>query len=228
MESWISQAKDVPSLEAEVCFLLKNEYYYGPDRIPELSERKQVERLALPNFPRKVEKLARSSEIIGYEASLAAYYKQIIVLAQKHKKPFNQYRSYFWLRLWLWNSDSQVQASFPWYDSLSEMEYFIDNLTSTESGQVYYDVDQGWAFEVWAMDGFFYVREYDPDSDEAPDVIRTPRDLLITRLEEARARARRIIERLSKELGADVWTTWVESPRFSFQGFVEQKGNPVE
>ena len=36
------------------------------------------------------------------------------------------------MRLWLWNTADDLTVSFPWYDTLSEMERFFDALEKKE------------------------------------------------------------------------------------------------
>lgn len=211
MESWTLEAKELSTLEAEICFLLKKEFYYGPDRHTEIVSGKYMQPLTLPSFSRKVELLARTSEIISNESTLADYYLQVINIAQKHKKPFNNYRHIFWIRLWLWNTDASIHISFPWYDSQSEIDGFIDSVITTESGQVYWDADQGWELEVIAENGFLYIRHGSPEDDETYSAIKVPRDVVVSQLINVQNRSKSIISYLSQSIGADLWSKYNES-----------------
>ena len=108
MEPRFAEARPIASLDAEVCFLLKDSFYYGPDKLPEVTERKLVVPVALPDIPRQAPLLLRTGEAAGHERQLAGYFEQIVRLAEQHQMPFARIRHYFWLRLWLWNSAENV------------------------------------------------------------------------------------------------------------------------
>lgn len=223
MQLWTTQAINVSSLEAEICFTLRNDFYYEPDSHPEVAEKKEVELLILPSFSRKVDLLATTSEVMGNESSLAEYYEQVITYAKKYKKSFNDCRHYFWLRLWLWNSDANIFVSFPWSDNQSDFDGLINSLISTETGQAYWDADQGWEIEVIAEGDFFYIRESDPDSDETHYVIKVLRSSLTTQLSNAQNRSKTIISYLSERIGADLWTKYS-----SYSPLIFPISNPAE
>ena len=128
---------------------------------------------------------------------MAAYYEQIVRMARHHKCPFNSIRAYFWLRLWLWNSEHEVHISFPWYDSFSEIDRYLATLIKTDSGLVDHDVEQGWEFQTYAYDSSLYFLERDPDSDETQLAISVPRDALLHQVQDIRYRTRIIIAWLS-------------------------------
>lgn len=215
--AWFSDAKSVSSLEAEVCFLLAESFYYGPDTHPDIVERKLVEKLPAPNIPLKVTSMVRVSEAIGYEQQLADYYTQVIRLARKHHMRFQRIRHYFWLRFWLWNNQEGIYISFPWYDSFSEIDRFLNALSKVEEGEVDYDMDQGWEMEVWAKNETLYIRQRDPDADEVHLAISVPRAALVSQIAPLRERTKKVISGLSQAVGSDVWTTYFsgEEPPFS-------------
>src|SRR5690349_15304267 len=113
MESWFSEAKVISTMEVEVCFLIQNDFYYGPDSHPAVVERKEVAPLPSPNIARKVPSMIRTSEAFGYEENLANYYREVLRVARYHRKTFNHVRQYFWLRLWLCNTAEDVHVDFP-------------------------------------------------------------------------------------------------------------------
>lgn len=206
MEKWMLEATEIPAIEADVCFLLSEEFYYGADTQEDVLENKKVVPLTLPAFPRQVEQMVRSKEAMGNEDALATYYEQVIALGKQHQKSFNQCRQCFWMRLWIWSEEPYARVSFPWYDTLSEINHLIDELTSKISGEVYFDTDQGWEIKIIAEDGFLYIREGDPDDKDEQSLIKVPRDALITQLTEARDRSRSIVTHLSSRVGGDLWT----------------------
>jgi hypothetical protein len=212
MEPWCSEATRVSSLEAEICFLVQDDFYYGPDRLANLEDRQKfLEHLVPPDIPRLVPSIVRTSEALGNELKLAAYYEQIVCLARKHKLTFNSVRQYFWLRFWLWNPEQQLHISFPWYDSFSEIDRFLNNLAKAEDGLVDHDVEQGWEMEAYAHEGMLYIRQRDPDADETHLAICVPRQELVAQLGKLSGRTSKIIAHLASTVGADVWTSYVRT-----------------
>ena len=199
MESWFADAKPVNALEPEIAFHLSEELqavaYHRP------------EPLVLPSFPRAERLQVRSAELIGHEAELAAYYRQIVAIARRHGLKLSQVRQYFWLDLRFDNEDAGVRLSFPWYDTFAAMDPVLQALAGTDEGLIYDDQDQGWEVKVWARNGTLYIRESDPDSDDSGIAVTLPREGLRDRIVALRARTQQLITALAKELGADVWTT---------------------
>jgi hypothetical protein len=219
METWFAEAVDVPSLEAEVCFLLKSEVYHGPDQPSDPSDLKRlVEPLPTPVIPRFAPSMVRTAEAVGHEAQLASHYREVVRIARKHRRPFNAIRHHFWLRFWLWDTERKIYVCFPWYDSFSEIEHFMDALAKGGSGLLFHDQDQGWEMEVHSLHGNFYFRERDPDADETRSIVCVPRDSLLATLASLRGRTAGLIEHLSAALGADVWSSYVRNePAFSIE-----------
>ena len=215
MQSWFANAKRISSLNAEICFLLQNEFYFGPDRFPKDRER-FIAPLTPPSMPLAVPSMVRTSEALNNEASLVAYYQHVIRLARQHRLPFNSYRQHFWLRLWCWNTAEQVHISFPWYDSNAEIQRVLDAVLARETGAIYDDEDQGWAIEIHVNQGLLFIREGDPDDAEANTMLCTPRDSFVDQVTQLQTRSRAVIASLSNALGADVWTEYVRGePAFN-------------
>lgn len=198
MESWFADARPIDSLEPEIAFHLRDEFHAAPDRPPEP--------LALPELPRASRLLARTSEAVGHEAELAAYYGQVAALARQHALKLHQVRQYFWMALRLDNEEAGIHLSFPWYDTFSSMDHFLVAVAGNDQGMVYDDQDQGWAVEVWAHNGTLYVRESNPDFDDEPgQAVALPRAALQARIAPLRERTAKLVAHLAKELGPDAW-----------------------
>ncbi len=206
MEPWFNDAKPIDALEMEICFLIQRDFYYGPDTHPDVVERKQVEPLPDPRIPRRLLEMVRSSEAEGHEAELARYYQEVLRMAAKHHKDWNWIRHYFWLRLWLWNSEQNVHVAFPWYDTYAEMDRFLAEVTRQEPGQLFGDVDQGWELSVHLSNGDVFVRGGDPDENAWRVQVRFPQELLLRQLPLLNERTTGIIRRLVAALGQDYWT----------------------
>ncbi len=204
MEKWLKTAKKIDTIEVEICFLLRNAF-----------EEEKVEPLPSLATPRDVLSMVRTSEIESNVDELARYYANVVYWARHHNLPFNRIRSYFWMRLWLWNSEEEVSVGFPWYDTLCEMERFFDALETQEDGEVYNDIDQGWEFVAYKAKDDLVLLERDsenPDDSESQVLIRVSHEMLLQKVRPLRERAKRIIEQLTHAVGHDCWTRYTEWP----------------
>lgn len=211
MEPWFSEAKSVAVLDSELCFLLKDDFYFGPDRYVGKDRSKFMHTLSLPNITRAQSFMISTAELAGHEHELAEYYEQVVASAIRHKLPFNSIRHYFWVRFSLWNTGEDVHISFPWYDSYSEIEHFMDALISVDSGLVHHDIDQGWEMEIYAHEGNIYIKQSDPETETTHICICVRRLELVLRLQQIMVRSRKSIQALAASLGQDVWTSYVRT-----------------
>jgi len=216
MKDWFDSAILVENAFVEVGFVLFSDFYYGPDRHTDIAEKKLIEPLYVPNIPRSAEKLATTNEVQGQINELIKYYSDVVRLSKKHQKSFEQVRQYFWLRLFIKNSDGSFYVSFPWYDTLSEMESLLKNLASPPaSGEVHWDRDQCWELEMDAHNEMLFVREWDPDYEEVHVTAKLPLLSLAESSSAALERARAIIATLSSALSVDAWTTHKRAINFN-------------
>lgn len=212
MQSWFSETQKIPSLQAEICFPIQGSLYYGPDELPATADRTgYTAALHPPAIRTALPSLVKTSEAVGQERELAAYYEQIVRLASRHRRPFRSIRQYFWLRFWLWNPEQEIHIAFPWYDSYREIDRYLEALVTTDSGLVDHDMDQGWELQTHAHDNTLYFLERDPDYDETRLAISVPREALIEQVQALRKRTEGILIRLADLLGADVWTKSVHA-----------------
>lgn len=214
MEPWFEEARHIAHLEAEIYFLLQESFYYGPDDAVDL---KPAVPLALPDIPRRVASIVQSYEAIGHEEKLAAYYEQIVRLSERYQKPFNRNDWYFWLRFRLRSEAENVEISFPYYDTISEVERCLTPLGEVASGEVYSGRDQCWGIDIHAHDGTLFMREHDPDYGEYSTMISVPRASVVCQIAPLRERTVKVIEQLSQLLGAGMWTSYVKSPALGFR-----------
>lgn len=205
MEPWFAHAKPIDSLEAEIGFCLQDAFQPVPGQPPEP--------LALPEFPRASRLWVRTSEAIGHEAELAAYYARVMQLAHKHGLRFGQVSHHFWMRLWLWNSEQDIGIPFPWYDTLSEIEPVLTALSTLPPGQRFHDIDQVWEIELGTSDTLIYIRHGNPEGDGEPGaheaaqtVVALPQAALAGQLISLIARTDGLVAHLADALGCDVWS----------------------
>lgn len=217
MKDWFESAPLVENATVEIAFLLRPDFYYGPDRHPDIVERKLIAPLCIPRFPRVVTEQATTREAEHHADELIRYYADIIRCAQKYHRGIEQVRSYFWLRLYISTPSGQFCVSFPWYDTLAEIAPLLDTLKNPPAhGEVHWDRDQGWEMEMDAHDDMLYIREWDPDGADHPEdpdagiihaIGKLPLQALAVSSAAALERARRIVATLSAALGVDLWST---------------------
>ena len=195
--SWCNKSLAIDNLNVEIMFLLQDKFTSGGCEV----------QLKSPVFQRVVESMARTCEVSDNESELILYYKSIIGHAIEQQLSFNEIRHYFWLRLWLWNSDKDIHISFPWYDNLSLMVDFFSWLKYKSHQTDFYDSDQGWSIEASLIEGFLYIRQSDGEEEEIYNIV-VSYEPLIDSINIVERRAMKIIRLLSQECGDDVWTTY--------------------
>jgi len=212
---WINNSKNIEDLEIEICFQLQEDFYTGdPNNHEQFQDEKYLEAVELPSFDRAVVTMARTSEAFQCVDDLAAYNRNIIERAEVLNKSFNEIRQYFWLRLWFWNTEEDVHISFPWYDSLSEMQQFFTWLKGKSATEPYVDMDQGWQIEAIRSGDCLYIRQIDPDDDEEYANISVPFEAFMKVANDVEERAIEIISSLSNNVGADVWSKYLQDVKF--------------
>lgn len=221
--NWIEKSRNIGSLNLEVCFQLQESFYIGdPNSLEQLQDEKYRELVELPSFQCVVPAMARTSEAIESTNELASYYKNIIEKSVVLGKPFNEIRQYFWLRLWLWNTEEDVHISFPWYDSLSEIQQFFSWLKGNPE-EPYIDIDQGWKIDAVVIGKNIHIRQIDPDCNEEYSNVSVPFEKFLQQASEVENRAQQIIRSLSKELGVDVWSKYLKDAIFGTEEWQPNK-----
>lgn len=213
-QNWKTNSKPIEKLNIEIGFILQHDFYTGdPNSHEQLSDPKNREPLSLPSFPRENSKLAFTSEAIGNEEELISYYRQVVERAFLIGRSFNEIRSYFWLRLYVWDKEAGLSVSFPWYDSLTEIQNFTRWLASP-TAEAFSAIEQGWQVDAVRDSGFLYLRELDPDGDEEYNNSKVAIGTISMSAFEVEARAIKIVERLSEGLGTDVWSKYLRDTTF--------------
>jgi len=213
-QSWKESSKKIEKLNIEISFLLQSDFYIGhPNNHEQIINPKYREPLSLPGFARAIERSATTAEVFGNEEQLVSYYRQIVERGASIGISFNELRSYFWLRLCLWNEVEGISISFPWYDSLSEMQRFTSWLACSQE-EAFWDIEQGWQVDAVQESGFLHIRELDPDSDESYNNVKVALSDVAASAKLVESRAQAIIERLSEGLGVDVWSKHIQEAAF--------------
>lgn len=224
---WMEHSKSLDHLEVEICFQLAEQFYMGdPNNISQLDDDKFYEEIELPSFSRVIETMARTNEVISNEQELANYYKTIADYSSSQGLNLDEVRQYFWLRLWLWDTEEHVHIGFPWYDSLSEMQQFFKWISTSPETEPFEDMDQGWQFDAIVKDNRVYLRQADFDTNEEYANVSVPLANFVKEITAVEQRLISIIDLLTEELGVDVWTTYLPSASFGTSTWQPKKYGP--
>jgi hypothetical protein len=194
---WTKLIKQTTVLDTEIVYLLNQQFQTGPPQALDKKGKQFVHpsvHIPLPAIPRIVDTQITTAELVGHEKTLAEYYQKVIALAKEYELSTSAIRHYFWLRLWIWNSEAEAYLSFPWYDTLAEINPVLQALRSDREGTLFSDADQGWHVEIAADDRFFYFRQF-RDTMEGDGTV-----LLKTEREDLQATAKALQERIHRQL----------------------------
>lgn len=156
-----------------------------------------------------ITRVSNSAENID---ALLEYYRQVIKLSRLHHKKLREIRQYFWIRLAL--IGHEVEISFPWYDTFSEVRSFLEWLETSSSNSIFLDIEQGWQVEGFTQENILYLQESDPDSEEIYLTVSTPLAPLSVKASKSIKETESIIKLLTEALGDDVWTSYKPEANF--------------
>ena len=203
MNDWKKFATLQSNVKVDIGFMANEKFYFGPDNgfTPEEYEQMQVP-LYQPKL-RRTGRLILFSDIVGNEEELIKHYVDVSKKYLEYKKDISK-STYFWNRPVIFNSEFII--SFAWHDRFSEGKNVLDNLTSTEDGEVYWDVDQGWELEIEAKENLIYARERDPDCEEVYCQVKFERSDIRKQASALIPNVSELIEKLAGSFGHDYWT----------------------
>lgn len=201
-------------LEADIFFPLSENFYIGDIMNPaQVADAQHRTALVLPGFARAIPLMPSSQEIIGHEAELVQYYRQIIAQARALGRRFHDVREYFGVRLQVTTSETEVSLSFPWYDKLVSIKDFADALEQPEDVTLVTDAGQGWRIDSRLEDSYVTIRQ-DKASADTP-VIVAERQNFVQQLRGCYQRASAIIVLLTEAFGYDLWSEYIEDDSFT-------------
>ena len=151
-------------------------------------------------------------KVSTYEAmaapnELLSHYQRIISFACSNGVKFDEYSHNFWLRLEIGKSGAKKNISFDWYDTLAEIERFIDWVKEGASNE-YQDMDQHWEVIACRQGSSTEIIQRDPDNNIEVYRIAVSFNALKFALTDVLDSAKYLIEYLSKHVGEDVWTDY--------------------
>src|SRR5215471_14033625 len=185
--SWIDKSVIAENADAEITFSLQRAFHPNPNA---LDERNAIA-LPAPAIPSADPYNLSSKEVLNNERPLAEHYKAVLQLACHHAKPYVAFNLHMWLRLhFRWNEGA---ISFPWYDTLEEMERLFGFLNDAVDGQTWSGVEQGWDMIAVRVGSRFHFREGNSDQGVEHANIALPREDLVASISRLRERMRIII-----------------------------------
>lgn len=203
-------------LEADIFFPLSEDFYTGDITNPtQVADAQYRTSLVLPSFARAIPLMPSSQEIIGHEAELIQYYRQIIAQARALGRRFHDVREYFGVRLQVTTSETEVSLSFPWYDKLVSIKDFADALEQPEDVMLVTDAGQGWRIDSRLEDSYVTIRQDKEEASADAPVIAADRQNFVQQLRGCYQRASAIIVLLTEAFGYDLWSEYIEDDAFT-------------
>jgi len=178
---WCHNTTPLNDLRAEIVFLFKQE----------LSTDGATTSINLPSFPRIVEEQATTEEALLNIDGLYDYYRQVGDETEQANLAFYEVSYFYWMRLWIWHPDEEEYISFPWYDTLERMLFFISWLRFGFELENFIDHRQGWSLEAHVSNGRVFIRQLDDEGEELTN-ISTPYIDLLQSINEVEQRVQRI------------------------------------
>jgi hypothetical protein len=205
---WLERSSYVPDGEVEVLFLLSKTFYGGDLK----QYRPDAENVTpLPGFSDEAAAHeVPTAKALGREQDVLHHYRSLLRLAEANGRSFKDIQPHFWQRLVIGGSEGVVR--FSWYDTWEEMKGVIDWLATANSGDDWYDVDQGWELHIVRQGARFHFREGSGEGEEFCN-LAVGVEAIQSSIAQLKLRFYRIIEVLSEELGADLWTAHGASTR---------------
>ncbi|AJQ94830.1 hypothetical protein [Gynuella sunshinyii] len=203
MDNWMQSATFQNDVKVDIGFMACDSFYFGPENglTPEQYETMRVS-LYQPEL-KKSGSFILSCDVIGHEEELIKHYRDVVQKYAEYGKDISQ-STHFWNRPVIYNSDFVI--SFPWHDHFREGKNVLDHLTSVEDGNIYRDIDQGWALDIAARDDLIYAREWDPDYEEIHYQVKFDRVTIRQQAKALMTDVPALIQKLSAALGHDYWT----------------------
>ncbi len=203
---WIKDTTVSDSIVVEIGFLIADSFYTGPEN-GFTAEQWETEREPLysPNLERYGDFIL-SGVIAEGVSELVAYYRDVLRLVDLHGKDVRQQGHYFWLRP-LVLQHGLFAMTFPWYDTMPEADSFLQQIKATDDGQIFWDMDQGWEMEAFALSEWLYLRERNPDDNEDHFLIKCSKEQLQSQVDPLLTQIGNILGKLRHDVGADYWST---------------------
>ena len=202
---WTNGTTTISNFEITVAFLTSKEYFFGNENDHKHIEDRTnfTEQLYYPFSDKNF--LVTTNNISENLDELIRYYENVLTLAKKYEKKPSPY--YFWIRPVFRNLDTgKILVSFPWYDTLNEIRRLFTELKNENEGNIFFDGDQGWELVVDNFKGQLFIKESDPDYNEAYCKIMFDRQKMLKQIDSALVKTEDIVSKLTNHFGIDYWS----------------------
>ncbi|MEM7060442.1 MAG: hypothetical protein AAF557_22915 [Pseudomonadota bacterium] len=197
--SWLAQSLDASNAKVEIGFFVSGEFYRDPNNTEEKP-------LPLPTIG-SLQGDARylfANDAIAETQQLIEYYKQILTLATKYSQTYDEINHYFSLRLQIVSQAGEI--GFPWYDHREEIDGVLDWLISSQDGDQWHDLEQGWEVIVVRRGTKLHFREGAFDQGGEQENLAFSGEELSSSIAQTRSIMSELIPKLVREIGEDYWT----------------------
>jgi hypothetical protein len=207
---WIADTSPVESVSVDVGFYVSEDFYYGDQNDPIALQsgkwRKPLYKPAVKSAGPWV--LISSGDLVVSE--LVLYYEDVLSKVQRHRLNLLKYLHYFWMRPFLIYDANTV--TFPWYGTSTEADRLLSTIQGAVEGEVFFDCDQCWEIDMYALNRRLHIREWDPDYQEEHLRINCPLESLQRQCREMRLKTNNVLDELKTALGDDFWSDETHRP----------------
>lgn len=201
---WYRRSAPADDLRPQIAFVLREDVYLGdPNDSAEIKSGRNRKPLALPSFARQMPLEASSAEVVGHEAALATYYRQIDEALGARGR---DRELYYWLRLTFRSQLASATLDFPWWDRLSDMRPLLKWIANAADESRFDDQDQGWGVAGIRRGERLHLLHYYPEEDQELANVSVDRAKLIERTRAEISRTEAIIAQLRTVLHIDPWS----------------------
>jgi hypothetical protein len=195
--TWVNKATFLDSVTVEVGFCISDSFYYGPEnRMTDREWQEMREALYQPKIKQR-EGLVVTSAVQYHVEELFRYYQNVLSLSEKHNRLISQ--DYFWMRPIIYSPERTIMT-FPWYDTWTEAENFLQQVSTDKCGPIFSDIEQGWKADIYATaDKLFFQQDNNLSTG-------CHRQNFHKQLPSLRERAQKILNELQSHLGKDYWS----------------------
>lgn len=202
---WTQQTAFCAQAEFAFCFLIREHFYTGdPNDSEQVSRMQELSvPLYVPCNNRQI--IMDTGTALAHFDQLVAYYEDILRLTRLHQYKLQAH--YFWARpVILDRAENQALVSFPWYDTVSELDQLCQNLQKTTEGRCFYDADQGWSLEIEHYNNRLFIQECDPDEGEIYCLLSMDRQPIVEQVQQVQEQAHQVVAQLVKHFHKDYWS----------------------
>ena len=209
---WVHQSKNLEKISVDIEFSINTKFENSAPLYSPFLCRKKFKNLEYKNEDTHryvyLHDIGNDEEI----KDLIKYYEGIFSAAKKLGIPRDQISDhYFWMKMNFYDEESnEWYVEFSWNEKLSNILSIIDNLMKLNDGEMWGDLDQHWAADVYLKDQTFYIKYYDFDEGNIHCIINCEKERLLSCLKVTRSKLEYVMNSIEKKLGKDNFKIFVQ------------------